>query len=530
MTGALSYLLLTRLKNQVLELFRHPSRLIYALFFVAMLCLTLFTSNLSPEDGGQVVYRSLAELNLVATALFLLIFATNLATGFKGSAALFTLPDVNFVFPAPISPQRALFYALTRQMGTSFLLAFFILFQYSWLHQVYGISYGILLVVLASYALNAFLAQLTSMAIYSLTSGRPKVKRAVQWGIYAIVIGYVLALAFYVLGDSADMLGRLTQAGVSLPAKLFPAVGYISGMLYGIIIGDMGMALMGAGLIAAFIVLLVVLIVKIQPDYYEDVLEAAETSHSAIAARKEGRISEGASQNVKVGKEGLGGGEGANAFAFKHKVENRRARFFALDLKTVLFSLAPIAFALFMTSLGETVVWAVLAFDAYMGIFAVSMGRINREFILPYVYMVPEPAFQKLLACLRESLPPMVVSAVITYVPLYFLLLLPIPTVIALMLAHIAFQFLFLAGNILAQRVFGSVTNKVFIMLFFMLTMIVLSAPGITVGIMLAVMGVVILSVEVTVMLAMSIINVAIALLVLYLCRNVLNYTELNNQ
>ena len=52
----------------------------------------------------------------------------------------------------PLSPKGILIYGLVRQMGVTLLTGCFLVFQYGWLHTLYGISLGDLLLVLLCYA------------------------------------------------------------------------------------------------------------------------------------------------------------------------------------------------------------------------------------------------------------------------------------------------------------------------------------------------------------------------------------------
>ena len=58
------------------------------------------------------------------------------------------------------------------------------------------------------------------------------------------------------------------------------------------------------GLGAAFVCtgLFVLIIFKLNADYYEDVLASTEVSFSAITAKKEGRVAEAAPRKVKIGR------------------------------------------------------------------------------------------------------------------------------------------------------------------------------------------------------------------------------------
>ena len=77
------------------------------------------------------------------------------------------------------------------------------------------------------------------------------------------------------------------------------------------------------------------------------------------AAAKEGRVTETGPKKLKLGRTGLGGGQGASVFWYKHRVENRRSRAFILSGADLIFVIASIGFGFFMR--GEGIVPALIA-------------------------------------------------------------------------------------------------------------------------------------------------------------------------
>ena len=165
MNSALTYLLITRLKAQFKEMVRKPARLIYLVLVIALFAVTLLGGN--EAEGAS---RDARELPALAGAFYGLMFVILVGNGFKNGASMFTLSDVNLLFPAPIRPRAVLYYGLFRQLGASLLLGLFLLFQYGWLHSLYGIGVGALILIVVLYGVSVFLAQVVAMAAYSLTS------------------------------------------------------------------------------------------------------------------------------------------------------------------------------------------------------------------------------------------------------------------------------------------------------------------------------------------------------------------------
>ena len=96
------------------------------------------------------------------------------------------------------------------------------------------------------------------------------------------------------------------------------------------------------------------------------------------------------------------------------------------------------------------------------------------------------------------------------------------------MLYEVITSIIMTAGNLIIERIFGHGTSKVFTMLFFMLCIIVLALPGAILAIVAAVIGQGIFATVSGILLILTICNVLVSLLAFFLCRNLLEYPELN--
>ena len=119
----------------------------------------------------------------------------------------------------------------------------------------------------------------------------------------------------------------------------------------------------------------------------------------------------------------------------------------------------------------------------------------------------------------------MAVEAVLCMVGVGLILGLTIGETVALVLVRFSFGLLFMAGNLMIERLFGGLASKVLVMLFYYLAMIVLAVPG-TVA---CVLGSVAWT-QIAGYFLLAAVNAALALLVAFLCRNVLRYAELNQR
>lgn len=282
-------------------------------------------------DGAadpDTVFRPLSELSAAVLLLYAALFFIMAFQGFSSGATFYTMADVSLLFSCPISSRRILFYGLVRQMGTSFLVGFFLLFQYAWLHQTYDLSIPGLLLTLLGYALTVFCAQLTAMVLYSATAGREKLQKAAK-GIFFLLIVLLVAAVVLPAPSFRRQISRRSRRRPERPVDLRPPVfGWLRAAPGRPFRRQPSPSDCRALPHRPYVVLLLFLQGKVNPDFYEDVLKATEISQTAITAKKEGKLNDSLPQNVKLGKTGLGSGK--DAFFLKHRLEDRRQRLFPL--------------------------------------------------------------------------------------------------------------------------------------------------------------------------------------------------------
>lgn len=516
---SLVYLSVTSLKNRTRELLHSPSRLIVTLLLAAILVMNLFT--MAGKVGAS---RPVAELYSLIFAVYLMVYILPVFSGFETGASFFSMADVHFLFPAPILSRRVLLYGLVRQMGTSLLVGFFLLFQYSWLRMLYGVTIGSLLLILAGYGLCMFCGQLTAMAVYAYTSGNETLRRVLKGILMALLLFYAFCLAVPLFYRPSDPLDAVTRMASGNLFSLFPVAGWLRGVVCGFLEKDFLLPLLLLALTVVYAALLILALLRGSADFYEDVLLATEVSHSAITAKKEGTMTEASPRHVKVGKMGIGRGNGASAFYYKHMLENRRSRVLMLDKISMIFLVMTWGYAWLMRDNG---VIPVLFFSVYLQIFTVATGRWARELLLPYVYLLPEKPFRKLWNICREGMLKNLVEAAAIFLPVGYILHLSLLDTIACVVMRAAYGLLFIAGNVLVARVLGTLTSRMVTMMLYILLMIAVSIPGLILGVLtVSLTG----GSMATILAVITLWNVGVSALILLLCSDMLDCAELNNR
>lgn len=523
--SALLYLLRTRVKNRLLALVKNPGGLVSVLLMAALLLFVVFTGN--HATVGQQSFRDIRELYGLVLLLYAFIYISIAKNGLNKGTSLFSMADVNLLFASPVSNRRILMYGLIQQLGTSLLMAFFLLFQYSWMRQAYGVDILFIIALVLGYALTVFCGQLTAMVIYVFTSGKERRRKAIMWALVGICAFAAVWLVVHAYLGMDSLIPAITAAAQGLPLSLFPVAGWTRELVVGISTGNWLLATGMVAAVGAYIFLMVRVMTTSQADYYEDVLQATERSFSAISAAKDGVKAEALPDKVKIGKTGIGKGWGASAFFYKQRLESRRARRFILDPVSLIMLAVVLVFGFFIREEG---LMPILIFATYMQFFTVTTGRWVRELLQPYVYMAPDSSFKKLFFCLMESVYKLAVEAALLTAGVALMLGLTVPEAVGFFLARLSFGLLFTAGMLLVERLFSGVRLKWLVMMIMVFMMILLSVPGIALAVWVSVAwpGVLSPNLVMTVMPALA--NVVVAGLAVFASRNVLANAEMNNQ
>lgn len=516
--GALGYLFLTRLKNQAIQFVRQPSKLIFAVLIV----LSLSTTFLTGDTSGLQAYRSIEEFYCIIAIIYAVVFISVAKSGFDNGASFFSMADVNLIFVSPVKAHLTLFYAMIQQLGKSLYLGFFILFQYSLAREYYAIDYSAIIAVALGYGITALLGRMTAILIYIAVGSSDK-KTAAGKVVFYFVIGIFIAFAVIRSGVlvSPDLQGLVVAVRESF-MYLFPVSGFVTLAVEGFI--SLNSFKLIAGILAGVVFSAVYFIVlsTVKGDYYEDVLTAAEVSHSAITSAREGKTSELTPKKIKLGKIGFTKGSGASAISEKHRIENRRSRILFFSRTAIAVTLMLTVYAFILPS--YTGIFITSVYTLFM---TVSTGRWMREFTNPYIYMIPEKPTRKLLSLLKEQIPTVLSECAVCFIPVHFIMGLSIAETASMAVARVFFAPVFIGGNLILQRFFGKSEKTFITMSVYLFTVTLLCIPSALTGFFVSFFAPFNPGIS---LLATVPVNIVVSFLTILASRNVLVYSEYNNR
>ena len=517
----------------LLELLRHPGKLALNLAMIALLVFSLVSGMKRNSSGGYLDFRVLHGVYLAA---MLFIMVSSVLTGVKSGATFFKMSDVNFLFVSPISPKEILAYGLVKQMLTSMFTMLFLLFYGGTAAEAFGVVPWQLVTLIAGIALMVFTIQLITLLVYSFASGRPRRVLLVKACVYAvpsILVAFILA-SFLANGSGMEAL----YAAVASPYLAFmPVVGWIKGMVFGVIEGNVSGAVIYSVLNLLTLAGSIFLFARSNPDYYEDVLQATESTFQLKKSVREGRPFN--NRNVKLPKvtdTGIHHGWGANTFFFKHlRQDKRKSRIPFVRTYTLVITAANLVLAVFLRSIFASdsnafptgmLMAGSLAVSCYILFFFNAAGDWSQELMKPYIYLVPESPFSKLIWASMSTVLKPAVDGIILFTVLGIFLRANPATAILCMLIYASTGFLFTAGNVLSQRLFGQVANKGLLMFGYMFVLMALFAPGIGISALLYVLAGNLPGILIG--LPDFVWNVLVSVGIFAACRNILSTVEFN--
>ena len=269
---ALSYLMITQIKNRLLSLKKKPAFLILYGFIISMVgfsVVMLLVSNKEIQKtqfaDERILYLAIASFGF----LFLMLFTT---TGLSTGSSLFTMPDVGLLFVSPISSKKILMYGLISTVGKSLLGSIFIFYQIGNLKANFGYGFKEIFALFIIFALMVVFCQLLSIGIYIYSNGNPRRKSMVKIILYSTMAAVLLMVILIQKQEQVGMMEAVLRITDSSWFGYVPVAGWITMFFMGVVQGSLVSILIPLFLFIIVGILIISLLTVGTADYYEDVL------------------------------------------------------------------------------------------------------------------------------------------------------------------------------------------------------------------------------------------------------------------
>ena len=532
---AILYMLRKNIKNAIIDTLKSPLKLLVYSFLAASLIFALikgFTMEVSVDDRLDMRILHGAYL-----AIFFFISIPIMHKGLSTGSTFFSMSDVNQIFVAPISAKKILVYGIGRQLAASLFLVVSFSAYGSMAIRMFDLTLTQALMLVLGIAAMLLIVQLITLLLFCLCSAHPRLLPFLRLFIYSLPI-YALGFVTIYMFTNGLTLEHLFEA-ISHPALTFtPIVGWMHGTVIGLIEGRFIYALVFLSLLFFFCIISMLVFRVTKLDYYEDVLEKAQSYYEFRDNLRTGRVSDSdwmGSRPVKLRKQGISKGRGGSAIFFKHLREGaRRSRFMFFNISTIVLlgvaSVMGLAMKnFFSTADNATIIFlSVTVIISYIQFFFSAAGDWVKELNKPYIFLIPDSPVRKLIMAGATSIIKPFIDGALTYTLLWILVGGHIPDVIICSLVYGSFGCIYISSNILAQRIVGISGNRGVFITFYMGFMFLLMIPGVLIGLLaltnisgeLSVISASVLGLPVLLW------NLLISLATFMLCKNLLNNIE----
>jgi len=486
--SALLYVLSHDMKNKLFDLRRKPGRLIMYLVIIALLLFVVISST--TQTYSEATHTDIMWLKAILIALFLLTVIPSIKQGLSKGSTIFGMEDVNLLFVAPINPRAILLFGVVRLMKSAALSSIFILFNSSTLRTFFGVRFGGMMIIFASFILVTAVSQVLSLVIYSLTNSRPRRQKIVKYIAVIAFAPVVAGLLWQIWVADFDFVAGLLQFVNSHISSYTPIVGWAAAGSLAFIAGEYAAGAFFFGLLAAAGAILVAVIYIGNPDYYEDVLVATETAFQKARDVAEGNIDAATMSDKQIKVKGTGvGGFGASALFFRHMRESFRVNKFGLWGPSTLAILAFAVIYAFITSRvnydvsGNMLTTLIMLMIAQ--IFLIGTGRGVKDTYSHYIYMIPERPFSKLIWSNLEVLLKVLVQNALAFTAAGLIMGIGVEYIIISIITCTFFSFVILGVSFLSMRFTGAHMSMGILSMLYILAIIIIMMPGIVASIII---------------------------------------------
>jgi hypothetical protein len=516
--NAAIYVLVHQYVNRIKNIFSKPLPAILTIIALLSFLSGPVISFFIPFKG--IVGEQGREIVIAGVQLF--IGVTYIISALSQQGALFTYSEANLLFSAPLTKRTILMYSAVQSGPASVLTALFMCF---YLPMILGSSMTALklLATLLVMSLMMFCIFIIYYYIYIQDIAWPGLKKRLKKAAWIIFAALAAIFAVVWLISGWDIKAAAISFFTSPWYNAVPIFGWAKWAVVALLNGQyLTGFLPGFLLLSGLAYMLARVYFSLEVDFYEKAqLDSIRIKQMLDDVRSNGYSTSGLSVR-KVHKARGRFRPGAAAILSRQQLEMSK-KGPLIVMKELIIGGIYILMGLAM-GLGFNFAYAMALFSLILG---ATGDNWNSELKKPYIYLIPEYSFKKVIYAVIPGFVKTLASGLIVIGAAGFLFGIGLFQTILYLIMTVAFTMLFIAAGVLTYRILGRMTNTIALVFLRMLFMIFSVIPGaILIGILYLVTGTIDLPVIVT---ALTLVNIAIAMLLLFLSRKLFEQSELMN-
>lgn len=515
--NALAKLWFMKLKAKIRNQFNRPLSAIFTILIIIFYGFIIVSALQYNEEISSVMSLDFHASIMIAIGFTALMMFMTLVQKRK---ALFFGEDAYYLFSGPFSREQVMKYLLSQSIMQSLLfgaLSLFIMICMSSAGATLGF-YVITFFVISVICL--FFMMLTDyLYVLSITNAHyKKLSLFVAFGLLALVVGI---FAVFLVQENFNLEGAFFTF---LQAPLFNLVPFFGWGKLAIVTFYEQSYLMSGLLIALMLVcsgIVYYFFVHFKGDFFEQALEDSFALSEMMKKAKAGKNVTNEMANVREVSSSFKSGVGAIYSKQMLILKKTKGYINKNDLLVI-----GIYFVISMMQ-GFEMYYFLLMFWIFNSLQNSDMVDELKHF---QIYLIPENPFKKLVAL---ALPTFLKTTIMAFVAMvvgivYFQV--PMQTAIQNMINLLGYIMVFISGSVLCIRMLKSRTNQIMEALVRMLVMLVCAAPSfiLTFNIMIDPTSFTMVKYNI-ILYSGLLLNFVISMLILYVCKNMLNGRELND-
>ncbi len=480
---AVFYLFFRGTRNIVFRALKKPAALIgYLAFFLFYLWIGI-RLNSGKEQGASIFNSDIFYIMLTLFALFQAYACVYPAK--KNGIAGYLMADIALLFQAPVRTFDILLILILRQFSSSFFTIAFMLVQAPIFKTVFGLTTGgVILYIFSSIVMSIFGTVLMVLKVFVFRN-KPFLTKGFRLFFYAMLGIYLIYPVIPAISHASPV--KEYYRVFRLPVMdMIPFFGWLRAVAVSPLTG------ITQSLAVSFLILLLLCITglfylyrKTDTEWFEETVGIAEQSGIAAEMIKKGSMPVLGPVRRKNAVSFTFTGRGSAAVLQKHILEYRKTGFLFVSFKSVLFLILGAVLGWFIRKSPDQdlpVMLISLIVISILSMLFSMFSRWKREIRSPYLYLIPDTPFRKLIMITAASAIKHVIDGFFYYVPICILTGASVVEIVIGVLAYMTLNQICINVDILSNRVFGRLNagNFRFLINYFMQLLIFI--PAITVS------------------------------------------------